>query len=271
MSSCRGPKLQETSIWKIVELVSLCSLHLFTTFQSRFIFWLSYTHDIFVMVVDELCWHWICLCNLTGLLTYDNVPYLDWVCRKESHMQMKMDCFSWKLQQRLHRMWMSFSMKLVCFKGLYNVWMSFHLKLVYIVCSYFLLYRESLKNLVGFSDTESLKVGCELGLFHGVNCFKAFFGIHITDICDCNILILVCMWCSKKVTKSSTCTATCWDGTYRQTSKPWPCSEVKLLLIMNLSESLPMEFQWQELWKYWRHLWHKMKGQDWHSGECQQP
>jgi hypothetical protein len=44
-----------------------------------------------------------------------------------------------------------------------------------------------------------------------------------------------------------------------------------LLLIMNLSESLPVEFQWQELWKYWRHLWHKMKGQDWHSGECQQP
>ncbi len=50
------------------------------------------------------------------------------------------------------------------------------------------------------------------------------------------------MWCSKKVTKSSTCTATCWDGAYRQTGKPWPCSEVKLLLIMNLSESLPMEF-----------------------------
>jgi hypothetical protein len=43
-----------------------------------------------------------------------------------------------------------------------------------------------------------------------------------------------------------------------------------LLRIMNLSQSLPMEFQWQ-LWKYWRHLWHKMKGQDWHSGECQQP
>jgi hypothetical protein len=57
---------------------------------------------------------------------------------------------------------------LVCFKVLYNVWMSFHLKLLYIVCRYFLLYRKSLKNLVGFSDTESLKVGCELGSFHGV-------------------------------------------------------------------------------------------------------
>jgi hypothetical protein len=68
--------------------------------------------------------------------------------------------------------------------------MRFRLKLVYTVCRYFLLYRKSLKNLVGFSDTESLKVGCEVGLFHGVNCYKdLFFGIHVTDICDCNILI----------------------------------------------------------------------------------
>jgi hypothetical protein len=164
-----------------------------------------------------------------------NLPYLDWVCMRKSHVQMKMDCFSWKPQQRLHRIWMSFSMKLVCFKRLHKVWLSFLLKSVYIQSRHY----------------------CSLVL----NVRTCFLGIHITNVCDCNVVTLVCMWGSKKVSKSTTCAATCWDGTYRQTSKLWPCSEVKLLLFMNLSGSLPMEFQWQELWKYWRHLWHNIKGQ----------
>ncbi len=39
----------------------------------------------------------------------------DLTCRRESHMQMRMVCFSWKPLQRLHKMLTSFSMKLVCF------------------------------------------------------------------------------------------------------------------------------------------------------------
>jgi hypothetical protein len=142
------------------------------------------------------------------------------------------------------------------------------LKSVYIQSRHFVLCRKSLKKSVDVFDTESLKVGCEIGLFPGFKCKDMFFGNSYHYVCDCNVVTLACMWGSKKVTKSTTCTATCWDGTYRQTSKLWLCSEVKSLLFMNLSGSLPMEFQWQELWKYWRRLWHNIKGQDYHSGSA---
>jgi hypothetical protein len=41
---------------------------------------------------------------------------------------------------------------------------------------HFILCRKSLKKSVGFFDTESLKVDCEIGLFPGFKCTDIFFG-----------------------------------------------------------------------------------------------
>jgi hypothetical protein len=50
------------------------------------------------------------------------------------------------------------------------------LKLVYIQSRHFVLCRKSLKKSEGFFDTESLKVGCEVGLFPGFKCKDMVFG-----------------------------------------------------------------------------------------------